>query len=125
MADEVVVKMGVPGFPASGTLGQGAVVKVDANGKWTATAAGDEVWFALLEDAVADQVVAGRYEIQMKVLVTGENDLGAAALAAGDKVYVDVGVLNGDAVNNGAAVGYLLEPVASGVTALTHVLVQK
>jgi len=124
MADEVVVKMGVTSFPASGALSQGAVVTVDSSGEWAAAVAGDTVWFSLENDAATGELVSGRYELIMKVLVDGSDDMGGSAVAVGDDLYVDAGELTKDATG-GSAVAKALEAVSSGATALIKVLVQK
>lgn len=53
--------------------------------------------------------------------VTGANDVGNAAIAAGDRVYVDGAAINADATN-GTFYGWALEAVASGATTTIRVL---
>jgi hypothetical protein len=51
-----------------------------------------------------------------KVSVTAVDNSGNSAVALGDKLYLDAGVINKDSVA-GKAFGYALEAVASGETA--------
>lgn len=53
--------------------------------------------------------------------VTGADGVGNAAIAAGDRVYVDGAQVNAD-VTNGTFYGWALEAVASGATTTIRVL---
>lgn len=54
--------------------------------------------------------------------VTGADNVGNTAIALGDRLYLDTGVINADAVN-GVPFGYALGTVGSGLTATINVLV--
>lgn len=54
------------------------------------------------------------------VAVTGEDDLGPAVIAAGDKLYLDGAAVNADAVN-GIPYGYALGGVLAGATTTIEV----
>lgn len=72
------------------------------------------------EDANGDTSVdfGGVYNLT----VDGQDDLGAAAIAAGDILYYDGGQINADAVN-GVRFGYAMDPVGSGQTLTIRVII--
>lgn len=121
MTDELVVKMGVPGLPAAAALELGDVITLDAAGKWAKTTGGEAVWFACFKDAAADELVAGRRAVIMRVKVYGHDGTSDTAVAVGDDLYVDDGRLSVQAVGDVAAKA--METVAAGDTTLIKVLV--
>lgn len=68
-------------------------------------------------DGKAEVRVAGVHSLS----VTGEDGAGNAAIAEGDKVYLDSGVVNADDTN-GDLFGKALAAVSSGATATIEVL---
>lgn len=85
---------------------------------------GDPVLFGVgavpavcLNDEADSQVVVefGTALVCYRLPVVGVDGAGNSAVAAGDLVYYDTGVINADDAN-GAVYGTALEPVASGAT---------
>jgi len=84
------------------------------------TSSGDPVVFGNIPGvAQIDRDSDGKATIDTsgvyKLDVNGADDVGDAAISAGDVIYYDGGILNVDATN-GIRFGYALEAVASGAT---------
>jgi len=75
-----------------------------------------------ITDAVSGTAVACYIKGVITHDVVGADDMGNAAITAGDKIYLDSGVLNVDAAN-GDAWGVALEDVSSGATTNIRVLI--
>jgi len=72
----------------------------------------------LLDDTDSDDIATCEIIGCMTVAelsVVGADDVGNAAITAGDKVFIDGAAINADAVN-GTFLGYALAGVASGAT---------
>lgn len=67
----------------------------------------------IADATVAEPVVACKTKGVFDMSVTAEDGVGAQAIAIGDRIYLDGGVLNVDSTN-GVAWGYALDALASG-----------
>lgn len=76
-----------------------------------------------LVNAVSGTLAACKLRGVVDVSVTAVDDMGNAAVAKGDKLYLNSGVLNVDAATGGTAWGYALEAVTSGSTSTINVLI--
>lgn len=79
---------------------------------------------AIIDQDADDEVTVefGQHFVVYDLSVTGANDVGNTAIAAGDVIQFDGGTLNVDATN-GSAYGTALEAVASGATTTIRVAV--
>jgi predicted RecA/RadA family phage recombinase len=77
-----------------------------------------------ITDVDANNQCACRVNGVFSLAVLGEDGVGNSAVAEGDIVYMDSGVLNVDDTN-GVKFGYALGAVGSGLTATINVLLAK